>query len=101
MMARWHVLASVTLALLSVACGREARSGPVRTALQASEVAQQTLRSAGLDEQVIDARREDGAWLVVTRWPETSMAGHLVTVDAETGAVKVERYRSVQLGRAP
>jgi len=92
----------VALALLSAGCGREARSGPVRTAIQASEVAQEALRSAGLDEQVIDARREDnGTWLVVTRWPETSMAGHLVTVDAQTGAVKVERYRSVQLGRRP
>jgi hypothetical protein len=67
--------------------------------MQAIERAQNALRSAGLDEQVIDARRQDGAWLVITRWRETSMAGHLVTVDAETGKVTVERYRSIELGR--
>jgi hypothetical protein len=91
-------LAAAAALLPLAACGSGERHGPVRTALQASEAAQRSLRAAGLDEQVIDARRQDGHWLVVTRWRETSMAGHLVTVDAKTGAVAVERYRSVELG---
>jgi hypothetical protein len=99
MSVRGQLAGAAVLALLTTACGPGGPSGPVRTALQASELAQRSLRSAGLDEQVIDARRQDGHWLVVTRWRETSMAGHLVTVDAKTGAVTVERYRSVQLGR--
>lgn len=78
------------------ACGPPA-AGPVRTPLQASEAAQRALRAAHLDEQVIDARRQGDAWVVITRWPETSLNGHLVTVEAATGRVRIERYRTVEL----
>jgi hypothetical protein len=94
-------LTAALAALLLAACGRGPPSGPVRTPMQANEIAQDALRSAGLDEQIIDCRREDGAWLVITRWKESSMAGHLVTVDAGTGAAKVERYRSIELTGPP
>jgi hypothetical protein len=97
MFARRSRLAFCALAALLAACGRSPPSGPVRTAMQASEIAQDALRSAGLDEEIIDCRRENGSWLVVTRWPQTSMAGHLVTVDAATGKAKMERYRSIEL----
>ena len=96
---RHQVLSAAVLAGLAAACGGPGSSGPVRTALQASEIAQRDLRAAGLDEEVIDARRLGGAWVVTTRWRETSLAGHLVTVDAGSGKVTVERYRSVELGR--
>lgn len=89
-------LGCCALILLVSACGRAA--GPVRSPMQAAEVAQRALRSAGLDEEVIDARRQGDAWLVITRWHETSMAGHVVTVDATTGKAVVERYRAVELG---
>ena len=94
MRARWLLLAAGL-----VACSGGESAGPVRTALKASEVAQRELRSAGLDEHVVEARREGATWVVVTRWRETSAAGHLVTIDAATGQAKVERYRSVELGR--
>lgn len=94
MRASWLILAAGL-----VACSGGESAGPVRTALQASEIAQRELRSAGLDEHVIDARREGEAWVVTTRWPQTSAAGHLVTIDAATGEAKVERYRSIELGR--
>lgn len=90
---------AAALVLLAGACDRAGSAGPVRNPMQAAEVAQRALRSAGLDEEVIDSRRQGDAWLVITRWRETSMAGHLVTVDARTGAATVERYRSIQLGR--
>ena len=96
---RHQLLSVAVLAVLAAACGRAGSSGPVRTALQASEIAQRDLRAAGLDEEVIDARPLGGAWVVTTRWRETSRAGHLVTVDAGSGKVTVERYRSVELGR--
>jgi hypothetical protein len=96
MSVRRQGLIGAVLAVLLTACGDA--GGPVRTALQASELAQRELRAAGLDEQVIDAQRQGGAWLVTTRWRETARAGHLVTVDAATGKVTVERYRSVELG---
>jgi hypothetical protein len=99
MFLRHQVLSAAVLAVLAAACGGSGSSGPVRTALQASEIAQRDLRAAGLDEEVIDARRLGGAWVVTTRRRETSMAGHLVTVDAVRGTVRVERYRSVELGR--
>jgi hypothetical protein len=99
MRTRSRLLGAAALLLLITACDRSEPPGPVRSPMQAIERAQTALRSAGLDEQVIDARRQDGAWLVITRWRETSMAGHLVTVDAETGKVTVERYRSIELGR--
>lgn len=83
---------------LLVACGRPEHTGPVRTPLEASEVAQRALRAAHLDEQVVDARRQGDAWIVITRWPETSLNGHLVTVDGASGKVTVERYRTVELG---
>jgi hypothetical protein len=88
-------------AMLLAGCGGDTRGGPVRTPLQASEIAQRTLRSAGLDEQIIDVRREGQSWVVTTRWPQTSVAGHLVTVDAADGHVRVERYRSVQFSPPP
>jgi hypothetical protein len=100
MSGRLQRLGCTALVLLLSACARGESSGPVRSPMQAIERAQHELRAAGLDEEVIDARRQNGGWLVITRWRETSMAGHLVTVDAETGAVTVERYRSVQLGRS-
>jgi hypothetical protein len=100
MSGRLQGLACAALAiLLFAACDRGQASGPVRSPMQAVERAQHELRAAGLDEQVIDARREGDAWVVITRWQETSMAGHLVTVDATTGATTVERYRSIELGR--
>ena len=89
-------LSGAVIAVLLTACG--GANGSVRTALQASEIAQRELRAAGLDEQVIDAQRQGEAWIVTTRWRETSRAGHLVTVDAASGKVTVERYRSVELG---
>jgi hypothetical protein len=95
---RGQVLSAGALAGVLAACGGGGSGGPVRTALQASEIAQADLRAAGLDEQVIDARRLGEAWVVTTRRPETWRAGHLVTVDAATGKVTVERYRSVDLG---
>lgn len=90
-------LLSAALCLALAACGRREPAGPVRTPLEASEVAQQTLRAAGLDEEVVAAQRQGGGWIVTTRRPETSLAGHLVTVDAASGKVTVERYRSVEL----
>lgn len=101
MFARRLIVAPLCLGLALAACQPPPKTGPVRTALEASAAAQRTLRAAGLDEQVLDVRREDGAWLVTTRWPETSTAGHLVTVDAATGQARVERYRSVELGAPP
>lgn len=95
---RRQLLAAAAVAGLLAACGRPAPPGPVRTAMEASEIAQNALRSAGLDEEVIDSRRADGAWIVTTRWRETSLAGHIVTVDAASGQARVERYRSIQLG---
>jgi hypothetical protein len=95
---RHQVLTAVVLAGLS-ACGDAGASGPVRTALQASEIAQRDLRAAGLDEEVIDARRLGEAWVVMTRRREVATAGHLVTVDAASGKATVERYRYVELGR--
>jgi hypothetical protein len=100
MLLRRQILSLAALALLA-ACDRGPPSGPVRTAEQASEIAQDVLRSAGLDEEIIDCRREDGAWVVTTRWRETSMAGHLVTVDAASGKAAVERYRSIELTGPP
>lgn len=98
MSVRRQGLSGAVLAVLLAACGDAGVAGPVRTALQASEIAQRELRAAGLDEQVIDAQRQGEAWIVTTRWRETARAGHLVTVDAATGKVRVERYRSVELG---
>lgn len=89
---------ALVAALLLSACERPARPHPVRTPLEASEAAQRALRAAHLDEQVIDARRQGDAWIVITRWPETSLNGHLVTVDGASGAVRMERYRTVELG---
>ena len=99
-------LIAACLFALVAGCGRADPSGPVRTPTQASEIAQRTLRSAHLDEEVVDAERwprdgapsNPGAWIVTTRRRETSMTGHLVTVDAASGDVSVERYRTVQLG---
>jgi hypothetical protein len=94
-------MAAALLLLLAAACGRAERSGPVRTAEDAARVAHDALSSANLDEEIISVDRSDGAWMVTTRWRETSMAGHLVTVDAASGKVRMERYRMLQLGRAP
>jgi len=93
MAVRAILLAAACLA----ACGRTQAPGPVRTPLQASEIAQQALRAANLDEQVVDARRQGDAWVVITRWPQTSLNGHLVTVDRASGKVTMERYRTVEI----
>src|SRR5690349_15375350 len=95
-----RLAAAAAFALLT-ACGRTEPAGPVRDPLDASRIAQQALRSARLDEEVVSAERDGDAWIVTTRWRETSAAGHLVTVDAANGAVRVERYRTVQLGGPP
>src|ERR1700741_3183294 len=94
---RSRLLIAVSAAALLAGCGRDQPSGPVRTPLEASEIAQRALRSAHLDEQIVSAERSGDAWVVTTRWPETSLAGHIVTVDAASGTAKVERYRTVQL----
>lgn len=91
-------LVVAALGVLVAACGRGEGPKPVRTPMEAAEAAQRSLRQAGLDEQVVDVQRQDGAWLVTTRWRETSVAGHLVTVEAASGRTSVERYRSVELG---
>jgi hypothetical protein len=93
--------AATAVFLLVAACGRSERPGPVRTAEDAARVAHDALSSANLDEEIISVDRSDGAWMVTTRWRQTSMAGHLVTVDAASGAVRMERYRMLQLGGAP
>lgn len=95
---RASLLAPPLAAAVLAACGRPEPAGPVRTPLQASEIAQRALRAANLDEQVVDARRQGEAWVVITRWPQTSRNGHLVTVDGATGRVTIERYRTVELG---
>lgn len=95
------LLIALGAAALLAGCGRERQPGPVRTPLEASEIAQRALRSAHLDEQVVSAERSGDAWVVTTRWPETSLAGHLVTVDAASGATRVERYRTIQLEPRP
>jgi hypothetical protein len=91
---------AVLLGLLA-ACGRGGAAGPVRSPMRASEIAQRELRAAGLDEAVIGVQRQGGAWVVTTRRKETARAGHLVTVDAASGKVTVERYRLVEIGRRP
>jgi hypothetical protein len=99
------LLALVGLTLLAlalvVACGRAAPAGPVRTAEAATQRAERALAEAHLDEEVVGADREGGAWIVTTRWRESSVAGHLVTIDAATGRVAMERYRSVEFGPPP
>lgn len=94
---RGFALSAAAAALVLAGCGRHPPAGPVRTPMQAGEIAQHTLRSAGLDEQIVAVQRQGGSWLVTTRWRETSLAGHLVTVDVATGQVRVERYRSIEL----
>ena len=96
--ARLPLLFAISALTLLAACGRD-EAGPVRNATQASEIAHRALRSAHLDEEIVSAQRQGGAWIVTTRWRETSLAGHLVTVDAATGQVRIERYRTIQLGR--
>ena len=91
------LIAAQALALLA-ACGRAQSGGPVRTPEAARDVAQHALQSAHLDEQVTDVEPQDGAWIVTTRRRETSAAGHLLTIDAATGRVRFERYRTLQLG---
>ncbi len=97
--ARGQPLIAAAALVLLAACGRASPAPPVRTANEAADIAQRALRSAHLDEEIVGAERQDGAWLVTTRWRETSMAGHLVTVDAASGKVTMERYRTLQLGR--
>jgi hypothetical protein len=71
---------------------------PVRTADDARAIAEQALERAHLDEEVVSAERTHDGWIVTTRWRDTSVAGHLVTVDASNGKVSFERYRTIQLG---
>ena len=96
---RLHV-AACAVALLA-ACGRSHPAGPVRTASDANDIAQRALRSAHLDEEVVAVERRGRAWIVTTRWRDTSVAGHLVTIDGKSGEVAMERYRTVQLGGRP
>jgi hypothetical protein len=95
-------VARSTLALAAVAlltaCERAAPAGPVRTAEDATRRAERALDQAHLDEEVSGVDREGDAWIVTSRWRESSVAGHLLTVDAATGKVTMERYRSVELG---
>ncbi|MDB5445702.1 MAG: hypothetical protein JWQ97_1019 [Phenylobacterium sp.] len=101
MPSRPPLIAAWLIAGLLAACGRAPPAGPVRTPEQARQIAEQTLKSAGLDEEVLGVARQGGGWIVTTRWRETSVAGHLVTVDAATGKVTVERYRSLELAPPP
>lgn len=93
-----------TLALLAgltilAACAPAGKPGEVRTAIRAVEVAQARLRAAGLDEQVLSSDRRGEAWVVVTRSSRSPNFGHVVTVEAADGAVTVDKYHAVQLGR--
>jgi hypothetical protein len=99
MCGRGQLLSVAVLLGLLAACGRGEAGGPVRSPMRASEIAQRELRAAGLDEAVVGAQRQGGAWVVTTRRKETPRAGHLVTVDAASGKVTVERYRMIELGR--
>lgn len=95
-------LALVGALALLAGCGRPQVEGPVRTPREANEIAQRTLRSAHLDEEILSTERQGGgAWIVTTRWRESSMAGHLLTIDPANGNVTVERYRTLQIGRQP
>jgi len=86
---------------LLAACGRAEPSGPVRTSAEANEIAQRALRSAHLEEEIVSTEHRDGAWVVTTRWRESSTAGHLVTIDAASRNVTFERYRTLQIGERP
>src|SRR5690349_8136891 len=94
------LIAAGALALLA-GCGRAEVSGPVRTASEADDVARRALRAAHLDEEVVGADRQGGAWIVTTRWRENSFGGHLLTIDAANGKVVFERYRTLQIAEPP
>ena len=98
MPSRHSRLAALLITGLVAACGRAEPAGPVRTPEQARGIAERSLKAAGLDEEVIATARQGQAWIVTTRWRESSVAGHLVTVDAATGKVTFERYRTLELG---
>jgi hypothetical protein len=89
------------LAALSIlaACADASKPGEVRSAIRAVEVAQATLREAGFDELVLTSDKRGENWVVVTRSSKTPNFGHVVTVEAATGKVSVDKYQSVQLGR--
>lgn len=100
--ARRRLLIVAHALALVAACARPAElHGPVRTADQARAIAGQALAQAHLDEEITGVERQDGAWIVTTRWRETSAAGHLLTVDAASGKVGFQRYRTLQLGDGP
>jgi hypothetical protein len=83
---------------LAAACGRAPPAAAVRTPEAAAQAAERALDAAHLDEEVVSVDRAGDVWIVTTRWRESSVAGHLVTIDAATGRPTLERYRTVQLG---
>jgi hypothetical protein len=85
--------------LLGATIAACAPSPEVRTPFRAVEVAQATLREAGIREHAVASSKRGGSWVVITRSEKNARMGHVVTVDAATGKVSVERYHSVQLGR--
>lgn len=97
---RPRLIVAGAFALLA-ACGRAEPSGPVRTSAEADQIAQRALRSAHLEEEIVSTERRNGAWVVTTRWRESSLAGHLVTIDAESRKITFERYRTLQIGERP
>jgi hypothetical protein len=101
LVARLSRLVAIGALALFVGCQRPAPSGPVRTADDAADVAERALRAADLDEQIVSTDRQGGAWIVTSRRPETSLVGHLVTVDAASGRITMERYRTLQLVGPP
>ena len=86
---------------LLAACGRAQPPSPVRTSGDADDIARRALKSAHLDEEIVSTERQGGAWVVTTRRRESSAAGHLVTIDAASGNVTFERYRTLQIGQRP
>jgi len=95
-----RLIVAAAFALLA-GCGRAELSGPVRTPGDADEIARRALKSAHLDEEIVSTERYDGAWLVTTRRRESSAAGHLITIDAASGAPSFERYRTLEIGQPP
>lgn len=87
--------ACLVLALAVTACSP---SKEVGTPFRAVEVAQATLRQAGVHEQAVASSKRGGSWVVITRSEKSHRVGHVITVDAATGEARVEKYHDVQLG---
>lgn len=90
--------AAALLAVLALAACSPP-SGEVRTPIRAVEVAQGSLREAGFQEQVLSSDQRGDVWVVITRSEKSPNFGHVVTVEAATGKVSVDKYHSVHLGR--